>query len=314
MKTGDKVRFLHTKGEGVVKAIIDARTVEVEIEDGFRIPLLKNEVVVIAAEEGSRFSSAPVREDDTKDMDNHEKTSGIYLSFVPFNDKIYSLYLINNSSYTILFSLGEKSFASSHGIASGVLARSSAEKIKEYKISDFEQWPEFSIQVLFHKNGLYHPSAPLERKIRFKASTFYKSKKTAPVLDKEAFVYQVDQHINAIVTDEIKDRMLSATEQQTKTEVKKPEAEIDLHIENIHDKHKSMDSSEILRYQLSYFERHLENAIATGMDQIIFIHGVGNGVLKNSIHKKLSGNPFIKFFEDARRDKFGYGATLVKIK
>jgi dsDNA-specific endonuclease/ATPase MutS2 len=50
------------------------------------------------------------------------------------------------------------------------------------------------------------------------------------------------------------------------------------------------------------------------MDEIIFIHGVGNGVLRNAIHKRLSGNKNVQYFEDAQKEKFGYGATKVRIK
>jgi dsDNA-specific endonuclease/ATPase MutS2 len=50
------------------------------------------------------------------------------------------------------------------------------------------------------------------------------------------------------------------------------------------------------------------------MDEIIFIHGVGNGVLRTEIHKRLSKNKQVEYFKDAMKEKFGYGATLVKIK
>ena len=51
MKIGDKIRLLHDKEEGIIRRIIDSSTVEVEIEDGFLIPVLKNEIVPIAPEE-----------------------------------------------------------------------------------------------------------------------------------------------------------------------------------------------------------------------------------------------------------------------
>jgi dsDNA-specific endonuclease/ATPase MutS2 len=50
------------------------------------------------------------------------------------------------------------------------------------------------------------------------------------------------------------------------------------------------------------------------MDEITFIHGVGNGIMRMEIHKRLSKNPQVQFFKDAMKEKFGYGATLVKLK
>ena len=47
MKVGDKVRFLSEVGGGVVKAFKGKETVLVEDEDGFEIPMLVRECVVI---------------------------------------------------------------------------------------------------------------------------------------------------------------------------------------------------------------------------------------------------------------------------
>lgn len=74
-----------------------------------------------------------------------------------------------------------------------------------------------------------------------------------------------------------------------------------------------MSNSEILRIQLEAFEKNLDQAIASGMDQITFIHGIGNGVLRKEIHKRLSQIQNIKYFQDTQKDNWGYGATLVRI-
>ena len=57
MNIGDKVRMLHGTEEGIIRKIVDKRMVEVEIEDGFLIPVLKNEIVVIAPEEKKDLKS-----------------------------------------------------------------------------------------------------------------------------------------------------------------------------------------------------------------------------------------------------------------
>jgi dsDNA-specific endonuclease/ATPase MutS2 len=97
------------------------------------------------------------------------------------------------------------------------------------------------------------------------------------------------------------------------TKVQAPAASIDLHIEAIHPKPDSLSNSEKLRIQLEVFEKNLNQAIASGMDQITFIHGIGNGVLRKEIHKRLSQLGNISYFQDTQKDQWGYGATLVKI-
>jgi hypothetical protein len=89
--------------------------------------------------------------------------------------------------------------------------------------------------------------------------------------------------------------------------------EIDLHIEELHPQPDGLSNSEKMRIQLEVFEKNLNQAIAAGMDQITFVHGIGNGVLRKEIHKRLSQLENISYFQDTQKDQWGYGATLVKI-
>src|SRR4051794_12108172 len=96
--------------------------------------------------------------------------------------------------------------------------------------------------------------------------------------------------------------------------VTKPASVIDLHIEQLSGDKARMSNTEILKIQLDAFEKQLENAIASGMQEITFIHGIGNGTLRLELHKRLGRHPHVQYYEDAQKEKFGYGATKVKIK
>jgi len=158
------------------------------------------------------------------------------------------------------------------------------------------------------------------RKMKFKASTFFKSQRQAPLLNKAAFLFQIDEGNAAgkkIDPEKIKERMYANTQEQdvaNRITFSRPPSKVDLHIEQLTKQYDTMNKNEMLDLQLQTFEENLDKAIATGMDEITFIHGVGSGVLKNSIHKKLSRMDNIKYYEDAMKEKFGYGATLVRIK
>jgi dsDNA-specific endonuclease/ATPase MutS2 len=97
-------------------------------------------------------------------------------------------------------------------------------------------------------------------------------------------------------------------------EVTKPTNEVDLHIEKLRDDHLFLQSSEMLNIQLQYFNKALDAAIVHQLPEITFIHGAGNGVLRHELQKALSRNNKIKTFMDARKEKFGYGATKVILK
>jgi dsDNA-specific endonuclease/ATPase MutS2 len=74
-----------------------------------------------------------------------------------------------------------------------------------------------------------------------------------------------------------------------------------------------MSSNDIFRTQINYFKKMLESAITNEYDKVTFIHGVGNGVLKNAIIEEL------KHYDNTSNRmasimKFGVGAIDVMIK
>ena len=64
--------------------------------------------------------------------------------------------------------------------------------------------------------------------------------------------------------------------------------------------------------QLDYFQDSLEKAIRGHARKIIFVHGVGNGVLRQSIRDILKRYDGIEFSDGSYKD-FGRGATEVRI-
>ena len=64
------------------------------------------------------------------------------------------------------------------------------------------------------------------------------------------------------------------------------EKEVDLHITELVDKPEGLSNFEMLNIQLEKFENELDAAIFKNMKKIIFIHGVGNGRLKQEIIEK----------------------------
>jgi DNA-nicking Smr family endonuclease len=325
MNIGDKVRMLRGSEEGVITRFLDKGLIEVEIEDGFPIPVMREEVVVIAKEEATYFRrdeqpkiipATPTREEISKAKSNQ----GSYLAFVQFNDKQLSVYFVNATDFDMPYLIGEEANENFKGLTAGLLHANNYVKVKDVLVSEFDQWPTLVIQSLFYRNGYFSLREPLTRKMKFKAATFFKSQRQAPVLNKPAFLFSLDEGTVAgkpIDPDKIKERMYANTQEQemaSRITFSRPPAQVDLHIEKLTQNYDTMNKSDMLELQLKTFEDALDKAIATGMDEITFIHGVGNGTLRNSIHKKLSKMDNIKYFEDSMKEKFGYGATLVRIK
>jgi len=58
MNVGDRVRLLTGTEEGIVTRLLDSELVEVAIDNDFTIPVLRREVVVVAADESKSFNRA----------------------------------------------------------------------------------------------------------------------------------------------------------------------------------------------------------------------------------------------------------------
>ena len=92
-----------------------------------------------------------------------------------------------------------------------------------------------------------------------------------------------------------------------------PAPEFDLHIEKLVPNKRGMSNYDILTLQTETAKRHIEFAIRNRIPKIVFIHGVGEGVLKSELDFLLGRYDNIAFAE-ANYQKYGQGATEVFIK
>jgi dsDNA-specific endonuclease/ATPase MutS2 len=86
---------------------------------------------------------------------------------------------------------------------------------------------------------------------------------------------------------------------------------VDLHIEKLHPDSDTMNNFEMLTLQLSHFEKYLDLAIMHHQREMIAIHGVGSGKLRDEIHEILRLKKEVKFFTNRYHPKYGYGATEI---
>ena len=91
-----------------------------------------------------------------------------------------------------------------------------------------------------------------------------------------------------------------------------PAMEVDLHIHQLVKNSRRMQNHEMLDLQLETAKRRLEFAIQNRIQRIVFIHGVGEGVLKLELEYLFKRYEGLKFY-DANYQKYGQGATEVYI-
>ena len=134
MRIGDRVRFLNEIGGGRVAGFQGKNIVLVEDEDGFQVPMLMTEVVVVGDEDYGTGHMVEVKSQNSKAKDSQTKASdeepepeekpitfkakpmerkggdrlSAYLAFVPMDMKELSQtrfesYLINDSNYYLRY-------------------------------------------------------------------------------------------------------------------------------------------------------------------------------------------------------------------
>ncbi len=91
-----------------------------------------------------------------------------------------------------------------------------------------------------------------------------------------------------------------------------PPMEVDLHINQLVKSSRGLSNHEILNLQLDTARHKLEFAIRKRIQKVVFIHGVGEGVLKMELEYLLGRYSNVKFY-DADYQKYGLGATEVYI-
>jgi hypothetical protein len=104
-----------------------------------------------------------------------------------------------------------------------------------------------------------------------------------------------------------------AERSKAKNKKELPVPEFDLHIEKLVKNHKSMNNYDILTKQIDTAKYHIEFAIRNRIPKIVFIHGVGEGVLKSDLDFLLGRYDNV-VFQDANYQKYGQGATEVYFK
>jgi dsDNA-specific endonuclease/ATPase MutS2 len=90
------------------------------------------------------------------------------------------------------------------------------------------------------------------------------------------------------------------------------EKEVDLHIEELLDNWSGMTNAQLLDVQLKRVMQELDEAIALHLRRVVFIHGIGNGRLKQEVRRVIATYKNVRF-HDASFQRYGFGATEVEL-
>jgi hypothetical protein len=346
IKIGSKVKFLNDVGGGIIKGFTDDKIAMVECPDGFVIPILVTDLVI---DEGNAFdedNEIQTAKGNRKQEADETKAKPVVsfeeLKFAPLKGEVlialkpeniqllhvsnFGLYLINESNYYFNFVLSTFDKGTHTLVKTGLIKPNSKSNVKSITQSDIAKIQNIRLQGIYYKQGLFQVSQVIDLNFNIGNISFYKvgyftdnnyfdSKalilKKEEIDIKEAFKKLTESEIAKVT------RQKESAEKKVMLQSPKKEntvEEIDLHIEALVDDHRNMSNGEIIETQLNRFEAALQTAIISKVQKIVFIHGVGNGKLKQEIINKLNRKYPDFQYQDASFKEYGFGATMVYIK
>lgn len=346
IKKGDKVRFLNMAGGGIV-ARVEGKTIYVEDEDGFEMPVGENEVVLIEAgaqqkkEAEQRIIQAKKDEIPEIIADNNEEdykfsentaddhTPRFYLAFLKSdkgNSGYLDLHIVNDSNSYVFFTITERIGETQdvRMLHYGTIEPNTKLMLDKYNPQriDNQNW---QVQlILYRKNRTFAAYPPVSTTIKVRATKFFKDN---TFVENEFFQERAVMY--PVIEDELQSKVAELTakdlhkivadkeraDAKKTSKPSKPDGiiEVDLHIEAILDSSAGLSNGEIVQIQLARFEHVMKENIARKGQRIVFIHGVGNGRLKTEVRKALERHYQTCNYQDASFKEYGYGATMVVI-
>lgn len=315
IQIGDKIKFLNEAGGGKITQLIDKDTVMVlSDEDNFEIPVLLTEIIAINKDKSAEKESVKVFSGRGRSFGG-DRACALFAA----ESNTHSLYILNATSRTLLLGVFEEQKLGNSGIFSGILQPNSIQKVNNYLLKEFEAILQWRVQGFYFEKHLKKLKAPLDCAIKIHPKKLFVegNRKFVEELGQEAIVIPLEQPtvLPTLKSEDMFSDVPKEASMSNKVKRKNTREllEIDLHIHKLLETTTGMTNGEILDHQLGTFQKILlENKKYKGK-RIVFIHGVGNGVLKQRIRHELQKHPNYTV-QDASFQEYGWGATMVIIR
>lgn len=345
MKVGDKIRFLNAVGGGIVKGFKDKDFVIIEDQDGFDVPVLIRECVLISPSGEIQVHQSVIKNEAQNNLDIKEKIVPkveetkdgelitVCLAYLPIDIKSlnttgYESYLVNDSNYYLSYNYMSRSDLGWISRANGVIEPNTKIYLDEFEKDVLNEMEKICVQFIpYKKDKPFAIKNPCSVELRIDTVKFYKlhSFRENDYFDDAAIIYSVmkrDLPEKELIVDteelELAMKEKKQSERPRIQSIKKDKTEhiieIDLHINELLDNTQGLTSTDMLEYQLTKFREVMETNKLNKGQKIVFIHGKGNGVLKKSVLDELKTKFKSAYTQDASFKEYGFGATMVTIR
>lgn len=263
------------------------------------------------------------------------------LAFVPKRvkeilDTPFEVYLVNDCNYYIHYTLLNYEGKACQVRHEGEIAPNTKVYLEELLHNRLEEWERITIQTLaFKRDKVFFPKPTYSVNLRIDGTKFYKLHAFQPSVffNTPALTYDILKDDRAVRpmfvdADELREAMQTPEEQlptepqprisgaekrATRKQDRNAIVEVDLHAHELLDTMVGLEPRDILEYQIKVFRDTMNAHLKNHGCRIVFIHGKGEGVLRNALLKELRTHYKQCRVQDASFREYGYGATMVTI-
>lgn len=258
----------------------------------------------------------------------------IVLGFEPSQIKALSqsdfdAYIVNDSNYYIFAAVMSRAKDESEWTLQydGIIEPNIQEFAFTLPQADLPRFDRLRVEyVAYKRDRSFEGKYPGDVEFKVDATKFAKLNcfRPNPYFDNPviAFDINVNDRIQSDIQTDIEERIQTKNApepKRTHTAVSKSSKPsdtpivVDLHASELLDSVAGLSPADILNYQIDKFTEVMQSNLRRPGTKIVFIHGKGEGVLRQAIMKELTHRFKGHHVQDASFREYGYGATQVTI-
>lgn len=276
---------------------------------------------------------APVEIEETPGGDK----LNVVLAFEPenlkrLNDTTFATYLVNDSNYYLYFTYMTRADEARDWTLryAGMVEPNIQLYIEDIVGTDLPAMDRVAVQcIAFKESKEFSIKTPVSVETRLDTTKFFKLHcfRSNPYFDKEVIALELvkdDMPMRRMVLDSSRieegikakksvDRPRRQPVQKHRQTRKPGLLEVDLHISELIDSTAGLSPADMLNLQIDEFRKVMDANLKNKGLKIVFIHGKGEGVLRNALMKELNHRYKGHQVQDASFREYGFGATQVTI-
>ena len=333
-EVGDKIIVLLTDEEGVVVDIMNEKMVMIEVR-GVKFPAYNDQIDFPYFK---MFTQKKIVEKKKIHVDNVQKEkaisrkktgNGVWLNFIPVFDKDVfeddvveklKVYLVNQDEEEYRFTYNLFFDGESHFELVNSVRGLSDFYLHDVLFEDLSDNPRFHFEFSLVKEQ--KRKAPyLEAFLKLKGKQVFKKIEEIMLKNAPSFSYELfDAYPDKIEEPKVDLSKLGNAGYRiydasaVRANLSPARTVVDLHIEKLTDNRADLSNIDMLTMQLNAFEKYYELAVLHRQPELIVIHGIGEGRLRDEIHQRLRHKDEVKSFANQYHKSYGYGATEIYFK